>query len=140
MKEIVVCIFFVALFCSLINRVASPMLYLLIAVSLAYMFVSRKIRVSTCVLLWICFLLYTMLACFWSPASDAQESVVRVVIKYVLFAFCLFNVVETKEDCEKMLRIFLFAGICFSIFSIWFYGFSKIIAAIQSGERLGAEI
>ena len=140
MKKLVYVLLFLAVFFNLINRVASPTLYLFIGVSCIYLLMKRNIRVSVAVVCFFAFCLYSMLACFWTPANDAFEEVVRVVLKYTIFAFCLYNVVETKEDCDRVLNSFCLAGLAFSMFSVFYYGLPVIFSSIQIGERLGREI
>lgn len=139
-KKLVFLTLFVAVFFNLINRVASPMLYLFIGVCVLYLLMRRNIRIGSIVFCFFAFCLYSMLACFWTPATDALEAVVRTVIKYAAFSICLYNVIETKDDCDRVLGIICMAGLGFCLFSIWHYGLPVMFSSIQTGERLGQEI
>jgi len=139
-KKLVFVALFAAVFFNLINRVASPMLYLFIGVSGIYLLMRRNIRIGPVVLCFFGFCLYSMIACFWTPANDALEAVVRTIIKYAAFSLLLYNVIETKEDCDQVLKIICMAGLAFCLFSIGYYGLPKMLSAIQTGERLGQEI
>lgn len=140
MKKIVYVLLFVAVFFNLINRAASPMLYLFIGASAIYLLMRRNVRVSAVVLCFFAFCLYSMFACFWTPANDPFEAVVRTILKYAAFAFCLYNIVETKDDCDRVLNLICVSGLAFCLFSVGYYGLSVIFSSIQTGERLGQEI
>lgn len=140
MKLLVYFAFFLAVFFNLINRFASPVLYAFIAMSAVYMMMQKHIRVGRYLGFLAVFLLYTILACFWSKASNPFGDVIRVLLKYAVFAFCLYNIIETKDDCETCLRLICLSGLGFSIFSAMFYGLPHVLSAIQTGERLGEEI
>ncbi len=140
MKLLVYFVFYLAVFFNLINRFASPILYVFIVLSIVFMVMRKNIRAGRYLAFLAVFMLYTILACFWSKASDPFGDVIRVLLKYAVFAFCLYNIVETKEDCENCLRLLCFSGLSFSVFSAFFYGLPHVLTAIQTGERLGEEI
>lgn len=140
MKVLVELSFLLAVFFSLIRVVALAFLCVFYALSVGYMLLQKRVRVGPYLFFLLAFLLYTLLACFWSFVADPFSDVIQVLLGYVVFAFCLYNVLETKEDCERYLRLFCLAGLAFCVYSIAFYGPSHFFSAMQTGERLGYEI
>ncbi len=140
MKLLVEFSFLLAVFFNLINRFSTAFLYVFFACSIVYILLQKKIHFGTYLSFLVAFLLYAILACFWTVASNPFADVIRLLLKYVVFAFCLHNVIETKEDCDRYLRLFCFAGLGFGLFAVAFYGPSQFVKSIQAGERLGHEI
>lgn len=140
MKYLVYLSFLLAVFFNLISRFFRPFLFVFIGFSLAYMLIRKSIKVGKYLWFLIAFMLYAILACFWSIAANPFGDIIVLLSAYVVFAFCLYNIVETKEDCARCLRLFCYAGLGFCLYSVAFYGPSTVLGAIQSGERLGKEI
>lgn len=139
MKVLVELSFFLTVLFCLIRVKAVVFLSVFYALSAIYMLLQKRVRVGQYILFLFAFMTYVVLACFWSYASNSFE-IVKMLLGYVVFAFCLYNVLDAKEDCERYLRLFCFAGLAFCIYSIAYYGPAYFFNAIQTGERLGYEI
>lgn len=114
--------------------------YLFLLSGIAYVISKKKVRINIYIKWLVAFCGYVLVACFWSIASTTCFDVVRIVMKFLLLAFLITNMVESKEDAYLMLKCFCWAGISFCVYAVFFYGINYMFQAIQIVERLGEEL
>jgi hypothetical protein len=77
----------------------------------------------------------------WALNAELTINKSLSIFLLVVLAFLVFQVYAGSGTVEDILGAFLVAGICLSIYAIFFvYGLTYFLGAVFSGQRLGQEI
>lgn len=86
------------------------------------------------------FLFFTMLSILWSENQEFALQRYITIFQLIILMLAVSLSLDTTEKINKIINSFTVGGISLTIISIYHYGVTGIFNALNSGDRLGAEI
>lgn len=116
-------------------------LVLLMIIEIFQVIKLKKIKINPPIFLLIIFVIWGLLSSVW--AIDPNLAIKRFPTMSLLTAFLILNYntfIYNEKFVKSLFKVLMYAGLCFSLYVILYYGISNYVNMILQGTRIGGEI